>query len=247
MQLQGKVAIITGAGSGIGLATAKRFLAAGASVVLSDIKPGEAMKVVQDNPDKALWQKCNVAKVKEVDRLIKAAVDKWGKLDIMFNNAGIGSMGSVQEADDKAWEQTLTVNLSGAFYGIRAAARVMIEQGTGGSIISTSSILGQVGLPGAVAYCASKGGINQLTRAAAMDLASYKIRVNAIAPGFIATNMTKGVLEDKGFKQMVEANTPMGHIGKPDDIAAAALYLASDDSNYVTGDILYVDGGWRAH
>jgi NAD(P)-dependent dehydrogenase (short-subunit alcohol dehydrogenase family) len=131
-------------------------------------------------------------------------------------------------------------------YGARAAANAMKDGGVKGSIINMSSILGQVGMAGTISYCASKGGVVQLTHAGAIDLAPFGIRINGIAPGFIATNMTKGVLQDEGFNKMVTGNTPLGRVGEPDDIAQAALYLASDDSKYVTGTVLYVDGGWTA-
>ena len=164
----------------------------------------------------------------------------------MINNAGVGTTGSILDATDETWDKTIGVNLSGTFYGSQLAARVMKEKGIKGSIINLSSILGTVGLPGTVSYCASKGGVVQLTHAAALDLAAYGIRVNAIAPGFIATNMTKDMLTNEGFNKLVKSSTPLGYVGEARDIANAALYLASDDSKYVTGTIMHVDGGWTA-
>lgn len=242
MKLDNKVAVVTGASSGIGLAIANLFVAEGARVVYSDINDG-GLKL---DPAKAFFVKCDVSDSKSVGALVKAAVDKFGRLDIMVNNAGIGTLGNILDVTDEAWTKTISVNLSGVLYGARAAANAMKSGGVKGSIINMSSILGQVGMAGTISYCASKGGVVQLTHAGALDLAPFGIRINGIAPGFIATNMTKGVLQDEGFNKMVTSNTPLGRVGEPDDIAQAALYLASDDSKYVTGTVLYVDGGWTA-
>ncbi len=242
MKLENKVAVVTGASSGIGLAIANLFAAEGAKVVYADISEGE-LKLDGVN---SIFVKCDVSKSSEVDSLIKSAEDKFGRLDIMINNAGIGSLGGITEITDEFWDKIMGINLTGVMYGARAAARVMKEKKIKGSIVNMSSILGTVGLPGASAYCATKGGVVQLTHAGALDLAADGIRMNAIAPGFIVTNMTKGALDDKNFKTMVETNTPLGYVGEPNDIAQAALYLASDDAKYVTGTVLHVDGGWTA-
>lgn len=242
MKLENKVAIVTGASSGLGLAIANLFVAEGAKVVYADINEGD-LKLSESS---ALFVKCDVSNPQEVDAVVKTAVDKFGHLDIMVNNAGIGSLGGITEITDEFWNKIMGINLSGVFYGIRAAARAMKDTKTKGVIINISSILGTVGMPGATAYCATKGGVVQLTHAGALDLAADGIRMNAIAPGFIATNMTKGVLDDKNFKAMVGMNTPLGYVGEPNDIAQAALYLASDDAKYVTGTVLHVDGGWTA-
>lgn len=241
MRMENKVAIITGAASGIGKAIAEKYLAEGASVVYADV--AETFEV---NHDKAIYVKCDVSKSVEVSALVKAAIDKFGKLDVMVNNAGIGGLGGALDVTDEYWDKVIGINLSGVLYGIRAAANAMKEQGIKGCIINMSSILGKVGLAGAIGYCAAKGGVVQLTHAAALDLATYGIRVNAIAPGFVTTGMTKDVLQNEAFNNMVLSSTPMGHVGHVDDIANAALYLGSDESPYVTGEIIYVDGGWTA-
>jgi NAD(P)-dependent dehydrogenase (short-subunit alcohol dehydrogenase family) len=173
-------------------------------------------------------------------------VKKFKRLDIMVNNAGIGTLGSILDTNDKIWQDTIGVNLSGVFYGTRAASIAMRDLKINGAIINMTSILGTVGFPGAVSYCSAKGGVTNLTRASAIDLAPLGIRVNAIAPAFIKTKMTEGVLTDKNFKKMISDNTPLGYVGEPEDIAKAALFLATEDSSYVTGETLHVDGGWTA-
>lgn len=243
MKLQNKTAIVTGASSGIGLAIAKLYLQEGAAVVFSDINEKGA-EVVKDLGEKASFVKCDVSKSEEVQKLVDFAIEKYGKLDIMVNNAGIGALGSALDCTDEDWAKVININLSGVFYGVRSAANAMKANNVKGSIINMTSILGIVGFQGAVAYSAAKGGVSNLTRASAQDLASLGIRVNAIAPGFIKTNMTKDVLENEAFTNMVKANTPLGYVGEPEDIAQAALYLASEESGYVTGIILPVDGGW---
>ena len=242
MRLENKTAVVTGASSGLGRSIAAAFSREGAKVLYSDIHGIEGFQPTE----RAAFKLCDVSKRVEVDELVSEAVSRFGGLDIMVNNAGVGTLGSITDTDDETWDRTLAVNLSGVFYGTRAAARYMQEHGVAGSIINMSSILGGVGLPGAAAYCASKGGVVQVTRAAALDLAGSGIRVNAIAPGFIKTNMTKAVEESPEFLSMVKSNTPMGYMGEDTDIANAAVYLASVEAKYVTGEVLFVDGGWMA-
>ncbi len=245
MQLENKIAIVTGASSGIGLAIAAKFLSEGAKVVLSDVNDGPS-DLLQKYSEQAIFIKCDVSNSAEVDALVKSSVDKFGRLDIMVNNAGIATNGNANDTTDEVWHKTIEVNLSGVFYGLRAATTAMLQQKSVGSIINIASIAGVVGFAGSLAYCASKGGIVQLTRSAAVGLAKDKIRVNAIAPGVIDTNMTKPYLADPGFQQLMANMTPMGHAGEPNDIAELALYLASDGSRYMTGQIVVVDGGWTA-
>lgn len=244
MRLKNKIAIVTGAASGIGKAIAEKFVSEGAKVVFSDINGDKSL--VAKFGSKAMFMKCNVANSEEVNSLIAATVAKFGGLDIIINNAGIGGTGGVLEVTDENWNQTLAINLSGAMYGTRAAAKIMKKQGRGGVIINMSSILGKVGFRDSIAYCASKGGVVQLTRASALDLAPFNIRVNAIAPGFITTAMTKNALGAKRFNKMIISSTPLGRVGEVEDIAAATVYLASDEAKYVTGEVLYIDGGWTA-
>jgi NAD(P)-dependent dehydrogenase (short-subunit alcohol dehydrogenase family) len=245
MQLENKIAIVTGASAGIGLAIAEKFLSEGAKVVLSDVNEA-GQEIANKYGKQAMFVKCDVSKSSEVDVLVQTAVQKFGHLDIMVNNAGIATNGTASDTTDEVWHKTIEVNLSGVFYGIRAATQAMLKQKSAGSIINISSIAGLVGFAGSLAYCASKGGIVQLTRSAAVSLAKDKIRVNAIAPGVIDTNMTKAYLADPGFQQLMTNMAPMGQAGVPNNIAEAALYLASDAASYTTGQILAVDGGWTA-
>ncbi|MFA6524830.1 MAG: SDR family NAD(P)-dependent oxidoreductase [Patescibacteria group bacterium] len=244
MRLQNKVAIITGSASGIGKAIAEKFITEGARVVFTDVNGDDAL--TKQFGDMAMFIKCDVSKSADVKNLVEKTVERFGRLDIMVNNAGIGGLGGIIDVTDESWEKTIGINLSGTMFGMRAAANAMKEKAIKGSIINLSSILGKVGFSGAIAYCAAKGGVVQLTHAGALDLAPDHIRVNAIAPGFIETNMTKDILAMKAFNDLITSSTPLGYVGKVEDIANAAVYLASDESSYVTGSVIYVDGGWTA-
>jgi len=240
MRLKNKVAIVTGAGSGIGQAISEAFIKEGAKVVCSDIN------IVKNLSDRAYFIKADVSKSEEIKNLIAKTVEKFGSLDIMVNNAGIGSAGSIIEETDENFSKVLAVNLFGVFYGCREAAKFMKENKVSGSIINIGSILGQVGFQGAISYCAAKGGVMQITRAGALDVASFDIRINAIAPGFVSTEMTKEALKNKDFNNLVLGSTPLNRLGTPKEIATTAIFLASDESNYITGEVIFVDGGWRA-
>ncbi len=237
MRLEGKRAIVTGAASGLGRAIADMFVREGARVVFADIKHHEG-----ELPEGSRDYKLDISKKEEVQALVDYTIGEFGGLDIMVNNAGVGLLGEVSEMSDETWDKVLSINLNGVFYGMRAATAYMKREGIKGSVINMSSILGKVGFRTAGAYCVSKGGVNQLTRTASLELAPAGIRVNSIAPGFIKTEMTKDFQDNKEFL----ASIPMGHMGEPDDIAQAAVYLASDESKYATGSVLYVDGGWVA-
>ncbi len=244
MRLKEKVAVVTGAASGIGKKIAESFLDEGAKVVFSDI--AESNADVESIGENTRYVKCDVSNPEEVSNLIKKTVEFFGKVDVLVNNAGVGTLGGIVEVTNEGWDKVIAVNLSGVMYGMREGSNEMIAKNVQGSIINITSILGSVGFKGAIAYCASKGGVVQLTRGGALDLADDKIRVNAIAPGFIRTKMTEDVLKDEGFNSMVKSSTPLGHVGEVEDIANAAVYLASDESKYVTGTVIHVDGGWTA-
>lgn len=244
MRLKNKIAIVTGAASGIGKAIADMFVAEGAKVIYSDIY--KSVDNLQLEEGKSYYTPCDVSDKSQVEALIKSALDKFGSLDIMINNAGVGGLGGILEASAEDFDKTIKINLYGVFYGAQLAAQAMKEKGVKGSIVNISSILGTVGMAQTIAYSSSKGGVVQLTHAASLDLAPHGIRINAIAPAFIKTKMTDDILQDENFNTMVTTNTPLGYVGEPEDIASAALYLASDEAKYVTGTILHVDGGWTA-
>jgi meso-butanediol dehydrogenase / (S,S)-butanediol dehydrogenase / diacetyl reductase len=249
MRLQNKIAIVTGASSGIGEGIAKMFAIEGAVVVCGSTNEEKGSRVAEEIKTaggQAEFVKTDVSDFFQVENLVKAAFTKFGKLDVMVNNAGIASMGSVLDTTPEAWHKVLAVDLDGVFYGIKAAGLLMKEQSTQGSIINIASIAGLVGFQGAAAYCASKGGVVQLTREAALDLALLKIRVNSICPGIITSEMTKSYLENEEAKKSFLAQTPLNFVGEPSDIASMAVYLASDESRFVTGQMMTVDGGWVA-
>ncbi|MGH6915769.1 MAG: SDR family NAD(P)-dependent oxidoreductase, partial [Geminicoccales bacterium] len=246
MRLQGKVAIVTGAARGIGLAVAKRFASEGARVVLSDIERTsgeEAAEAIQGAGGDALFLACDVGAKAEVDALIAGAVAAYGRLDILVANAGIVHAADFLELAEEDFDRVLRVNLKGVFLCGQAAARQMVEQDGGGAIVNMSSVNAVMAIPSIAPYVVSKGGINQLTRVMALALAEKGIRVNAIGPGSIATEMAQAVLSDPEKAKGALSRTPLGRFGEPDEVAKVALFLASDDSSYITGQVIYPDGG----
>jgi len=236
MKLEGKVAVVTGAARGIGHATAKSLADAGAKVVICDLREEDLAGVQLD----ALKIAADVTDSEAADGLIAATLEKWGRLDIVVNNAGITRDNLLLRMKDPEWEAVLEVNLSGVFKVTRAAVRPMLKQRSG-SIINISSVVGIMGNPGQANYAASKAGVIGFTKAVAREVAPRGIRVNAIAPGFIQTQMTD-VLSDEA-KAKLASQIPMGSLGSPEDVAQAVLFLASDQSRYITGQVLAVDGG----
>ena len=246
--LKGKVALVTGAGSGIGQAIAERFAKEGAHVAIN-MHPGgkhtgaaATGPVTQFDPD-ALAVPANVNVRAEVEGMVEQIVEKFGRLDICVNNAGIEFKKPFLEITDDEWNKVLSVNLYGGFLVSQIAARQMVKQGEGGKIIFVSSIHEDVPFPQFAPYCASKGGIRMLMRNLAMELAEHKINVNNIAPGAIATPINQKVLDNpEELKKAIEP-IPLARFGKPDEVASVALFLASNESQYITGSTYYIDGG----
>jgi 3-oxoacyl-[acyl-carrier protein] reductase len=245
------VAIITGASKGIGKGIAERYAQEGALVVLasrSEDLLGAIAEKINGSGGRALGLKLDVRDPTSVQEVVRTTVEEFGRLDIMVNNAGISMVHPSEDLDPEDWERALQTDLFGVFYGCQSAARQMIAQGTGGSIINITSVYGLVAAPMRAAYCASKAGANMLTKLLASEWAEKGIRVNAIAPGYIRTELVQGVI-DKGMLPVgaIEKRTPQGRIGEVSDVLAVAVLLAGDESSFMTGSIVTVDGGWTAY
>ncbi len=244
--LKDEVAIVTGAGSGTGRVIALRFAKEGADIVIPDINLEGAQntaKEIEALGRKPLAIKTDVSDSTDVDRMVTTTIEKFGKIDILVDNAGIFIQKPLVETTESDWDRVLNINLKGVFLCSKRAVKEMLKQG-GGRIINIASVVGYVGFADSSAYCASKGGVINLTREMALELAPKNINVSAIGPGVIETPMTKDMLADDATKQMLVGATPSGRIGQPEDIANAALFLASDESSFVNGITLFVDGGW---
>ena len=247
MKLKDKVAIVTGGGSGIGREIALLFAGEGARLSVADYvaETGEdTVRRIREGGGEAIFIKADVSQAIDAERIVRQTVEKYGKLDILCNNAGIlGRVASVGEAAEENWDRVIAVNLKSVFLCSKYAVGEMMKGG-GGVIINSSSTMGLVGLPGNTAYSASKGGVIQFTKTMALEYASSNIRVNCVCAGWIDTPMNE-ILDEKILRWTVR-ETPMGRLGKPEEVAQAALYLASDESSFVTGTALVVDGGWLA-
>jgi len=251
MRLEGKVAIITGAASGIGEATARVFAREGASLILADIQdePGEKLAAgLRDNGTKAAFVRTDVVKPQDVQAMVTEAIGQYGRLDVIFNNAGIeGEMGKpTADCTLENWHRVLDINLTGVFLGMKYGITEMLKTG-GGAVINTASVAGLVGFPGIPAYCAAKGGVVQLSRCAALEYARQNIRVNVICPGVIWTPMVSRVTGDTPERRAAFNNfEPVGRLGTAEEVANVALFLASDESSFCTGAPFIVDGGFVA-
>jgi NAD(P)-dependent dehydrogenase (short-subunit alcohol dehydrogenase family) len=249
MSLENKVAIVTGGARGIGFAIARRFAADGARVVLADIDEDRGSRAVEEigAEGSVRFVRCDVGDRADVDNLVSSAVGALGSVDILINNAGIVHAADFLELDEKDFDRVLRVNLKGAFLVGQAAARRMVEQVKArcapGAIVNMSSVNAVFAIANQIPYSVSKGGVNQLTKVMALALAPYGIRVNAIGPGSIMTDMLASVASDKAARDRVLSRTPLGRIGDPSEIAAIAEFLASDEASYITGQTVYADGG----
>ncbi len=246
-RLDNKAAIVTGAARGIGLAIATRFVAEGARVMLSDINEQDGAAAAKALGANARFAACDVGDTRDANKLVEETVKAFGGVDILVNNAGIihtADFLDIQEAD---FDRVMRVNLKGVFLVGQAAARRMVEQVKAGSkpgaIVNMSSTSAVVVIANQVPYAASKGAVGQLTRVMALGLAPYGIRVNAIGPGSIMTEILKGIATDREAKRRILSRTPLGRVGEPEEVAAVAAFLASDDASYMTGETIFVDGG----
>lgn len=246
MKLAGKVAIITGASQGIGLACAERLLQDGASVMLTDIK-AEGQAVAERLGSAARFYAADVSQKNQVEAMLAATLSAFGRVDILINNAGVTHACDFLDLAEEDFERVLAINLKSMFLCGQAVAREMVKQGQGGSIINMSSVNAELAIPNQVPYVVSKGGINQLTKVMALNLAPYNIRVNGIGPGTILTELAKqAVLSSEQARHTILSRTPLGRCGEPEEVASIAAFLASSDASYMTGQTMYVDGGRMA-
>jgi 2-keto-3-deoxy-L-fuconate dehydrogenase len=250
-RLDGKVAVITGAGSGIGEQMARAFAEQGARVAVADLSEEAATRVASDIGESAFPLPVDVTDATAVRQAWDSAVQRFGSLDVLINNAGIGLVGNVEETAEADFDRLMTVNVKGVFNGCKAAIPHMLMQG-GGNIISMGSVAGLVAVGRRFAYCATKGAVIAMTRQLAMDYVDKGIRANVICPGTVETPFVEGYLhkfhagEIEETRAQLHARQPIGRMGRPDEIARMAVYLASDESAFVTGSIFTIDGGWTA-
>lgn len=249
--LTGQVAIVTGARRGMGRTHALTLAKVGAKVVVSDISLEGCEKVVKEiekDGGEALAVKCDVSKKGETDEMVKKTVKKWGRLDILVNNAGICQFKPFLDLTEEEWDRTININLKGYFLCAQAATKEMAKQKSGVIVNIASVAMGQqgIGMPNIVHYCASKGGIVAMTEALAVELAPYNIRVNAISPGMIETPMIDPIKKDPQQEKATLARIPMHRMADAQEVSNLVLFLASDESSYMTGSTVVVDGGWLA-
>lgn len=243
----GKVAIVTGGNSGIGKAIVLAMAGQGARVVIDYVADPEAAESLVDQAAEAGGQaisvQADVSKLTDLERLISRTVDAFGRLDVMINNAGVETRQSLLQTEEDDYDQVMTVNMKGAFFGSQLAARQMIAQGQGGTIINISSIHEERPMAGNIAYCCSKGAMRMLTRTAGVELAEHGIRVVGVGPGAVATPINAETMKDQEKMAELKSSIPLGAMAQPEEIAALVAWLASDEADYVTATTFYVDGG----
>ena len=245
--LKGRSGIVTGAGSGIGKGIAKGLVQAGAEIVIvgrNREKLEQAAEEVRLLGGPVIAVRADVSKMEEIKNLVDRTVKELGKIDFLFNNAGIIRRNPSEEFTERDWDETIATNLKGPFFLAQAVAKVMISQGRKGKIVNTSSLIAVQGGKRVPAYAASKGGLAQVTKTMANDWAKYNILVNAIGPGWVKTEMTEALQRDKERNAEITIRIPLGRWADPEDLIGAAVFLASDASDYITGQTIFVDGGW---
>lgn len=243
MDLKGKVAIVTGGAQGIGKSIATQLAQAGANIVIADVVEEVAKSTAQEISQKgneAISIKVDVSSLSSVEEMVKKTLDKFGRIDILVNNAGITRDALVMRMKEEDWDLVLDINLKGAFNCIKTVSPIMMKQKSG-KIVNIASIVGIIGNIGQANYSASKAGLIALTKTCARELASRRINVNAVAPGFIQTSMTERLPAQ--VKEKLSSQIPFGEIGKPEDVASAVLFLVSEKASYITGEVIRVDGG----
>jgi glucose 1-dehydrogenase len=247
ISLAGKIAIVTGAARGIGAACARAFAEHGARVLMADILEEActetAESIAKDTGADTLAVRSDVSQEADCEALLADCIEHFGQCDILLNNAGIIAPGSILDTSTADFDRVLAVNLRGPFLLSRAVANHMVDQSIHGSIINMSSTNAVVTIPDQLAYATSKGGVGQLTKVMAMELAAHDIRVNAIGPGSISTDMLNVVMQDESARRRILSRTPMGRAGDPSEVASVAVFLASDYASYMTGQTIYPDGG----
>lgn len=246
MRFAGKVVAVTGAARGIGRAIVERFLSEGACVAMGDIDAAELAKAAAELGANVLPVVTDVSQKAQVEAFVAASVARFGRLDIMVNNAGIAQVKDYLDITPEDFDRVIGVNLKGAFFGVQAAARQMIAQGNGGVIVNMSSINSGLANPNLATYAISKGGMNQVTSTAAVAFAPHDIRVCGVGPGTIDTEMIAGAFTKRaGGHDVILSRTPMGRLGRPQEVASVVAFLASEDASYFTGETIYPDGGRR--
>lgn len=244
--LKGRIAVVTGAARGLGRASAEALSAEGARVVIADVLHDQAEKTAAEIGNGAVGLKCDVSVPADIEALFDKVERDIGTVEILVNNAGIAISGDFLSANLDDFRKVIDINLIGTFMATQRAAKAMVAKGIKGSIVNMSSINAVVAIPNIASYCASKGGVSQLTKSAALALAPHGIRVNAVGPGSIMTDMLKGVNESPAAMKMVMSRTPIGRIGEPSEVGDLVTFLASDRSSYITGEVIYIDGGRMA-
>lgn len=244
--LSGRVIIVTGGGRGLGRAIAENFVAEGCRVVITGRNQNTLDTTAASMNGQVMAYAADVSDETQVQALCEAVVQRWGRIDVLINNAGINPFYKRAEHTSRSeWQQIIDVNLNGVFFACKYAGQIMLDQGAG-SIINVTSVAAKVALDRTTAYCAAKAGVERMTAELSLEWAKRGVRVNAVGPGYFATDLTEGPRNNEAIANRITSRTPMGRFGMPDEITGACLFLASDAASYITGTTIMVDGGWTA-